>query len=512
MSLRQLGEAIGVSRPTVYAYAAGTLQASPERLEAIARVTGVGLEFFEVSDLPLIDGDSVTLVEALLSPPNPDQAVEVATAALTSGLEKEPSRLARLSFQAGNALLQKGRYVAASQHLRDAAADFERSGNRRGVAASLQSLGFCLTNLGELSEAAKCFQNALRVGDPDQRWRASIALAALAEREGRFDEAHGLLGAALRDHSGDPEAVAFIKANEANLLLMRTEYSDAETAIEEALEMCHRLRLMDQSLELNAALALTLSALGRPSEASVALMRASDIAEALEDEARLLWCRVVRASLAKDMGRLEEANLLAAQALADATQRGLPRSKALSLLVLAEASFRRGDWVGAYTHAMQGAAFCDVNRYPTWQTIFLNLAAATCAGSGRIQDGQRVLSEARAVLDSSPTAMGEAWARLGAGLLAWARNDPEKAAAEWQEGARAARSCGASTTEAILARHLECAGDQEATKLLRGRRAILARQAVVWSHGCRTVVERLDDETWYKGLGAPDRLQRPVER
>ncbi len=133
MSLRQLGEAIGVSRPTVYAYAAGTLQASPERLEAIARVTGVGLEFFEVSDLPLIDGDSVTLVEALLSPPNPDQAVEVATAALTSGLEKEPSRLARLSFQAGNALLQKGRYVAASQHLRDAAADFERSGNRRGV-------------------------------------------------------------------------------------------------------------------------------------------------------------------------------------------------------------------------------------------------------------------------------------------------------------------------------------------------------------------------------------------
>lgn len=512
MSLRQLGDAIGVSRPTVYAYAAGTLLASAERLEAIARVTGVGLEYFDIGDVPVLEGDSLSLVEALLSPPDPDRAVDVASKALASGLERDPERLARLAFQAGNALLQQGRYVPATQRLREASAAFEQAGDLRGWAASLQSLGFCLTNLGELEEARRCFETALKVGEADQRWRASVALAALAEREGRFDEALRLLRQALGAHSESREAVAYIKANEANLLLTKGDYLEADPATEEALEMCHGLGLMDQSLELGAARALVLCARGRLSEASVALMRASDIADALGEEARGLWCSCVRAMLAMETGRLEEAALAAAQALAEATQRSLPRSKALTLLVLAQAALRRGDWAGAYTHAVQGAAFCEVNRYPAWRAVLLALAAAGACGAGRPADAASLLDAVREVCRCGPFGECEAWTGLAEGLRRWAIGNQAGAATAWREGARSARACGSSSLEALLLRHLEFLGDEEAASLLRERRRTVANQTVVWSDGCRSTVELLDDETWYKGLGAPERMRRPAER
>lgn len=511
MSLRQLGEAIGVARPTVYAYAAGTLMASPERLEAIAKATGVSLDFFDIGEAPLLEGDSLSLVEALLSPPDPDRAVDVASRALASGLERDPERLARLAYHAGTALLHKGRYNQASQRLREALAAFERLRERRGMAASLQSLGFCLTNLGELEEARRCFEAARKVGEPDQLWRASVALAALAEREGRFDEALFLLLEALREHSGDPEAVAYIKANEANLLLAKGEYTEADPATEEALQQCHSLGLTDQLLEVSAARALVLSARGRLSEASVALMRASDIAETVGDVARGLWCSCVRATLTMEAGRLEESAIAAAQTLAEATQRSLPRSKALSLRVLAETAFRRGDWSGAYAHAVQGAAFCEVNRYPAWRAVFLALAAAGACAGGRPTNADGLLEILRELCRSELSAECEAWMRLAEGVRLWALGDPEAAVPEFREGMRSARACGSATLEAVLARHLEHLGDELAATHLREQKKALAGQTMVWSVGCRCAVEPLNDETWYKGLGAPERIKRPQE-
>ncbi|MCX7799732.1 MAG: helix-turn-helix domain-containing protein [Fimbriimonadales bacterium] len=507
MSLRQLGDAIGVSRPTIYAYAAGTLLAGEDRLRAIAAATGVDLAFFEVDGEYHVDGDAVELVEALLAPPNPDRAAEIASRALASGMETDAERLATLAFHAGNALLQKGRYVAAVQRLREASEAFDRLGNLSGWAACQQSLGFCLTNLGELGAAEECFHGSLRASEPSQRWRAIVALAALAERRGDFRDALRMLQEAHSGFAGDEEAVAYVRANEANLHAMTGDYGEAELACAEALELSRRLRLMDQTLEMNALRGYVLSAMGRLSEASVMLMRAEDIADAVGDEARQLWTLAVRALHTLETGRLAEAALEATAALGGATAKGLPRSKALSLLVLAQSAFRAGDWPTAYTHAVQGAAFCAANRYPWWRQALMGVAAASAQAMGRASQAELELTELRTLLADRPTPVGLFWERFSTGFVLLCRGE-SSACEHLREARRSARSVGDASSAHLSERFLETCGDREAEAELAERRAEIAACSTIRCEAGRTLVERLDPDMWYKGLGAPERLPR----
>ena len=162
LTLRALGDKLGVSRPTIYAYVSGALQVPQSRIAQISAATGKEIDFFEIgngAEKPYDATDRIRLIDAMLSPPDPRAASKMATAVAERVEELEsPTDLARLLFRAGNALLQHGEYMDAAQHLDQARRMFVTAGNLQAAAACNQSLGYCWTNLGQLDRARACFE------------------------------------------------------------------------------------------------------------------------------------------------------------------------------------------------------------------------------------------------------------------------------------------------------------------------------------------------------------------
>jgi tetratricopeptide (TPR) repeat protein len=227
MTLKTLAERLGVSKPTIYAYATGALHVPESRLRSIAEITDHDIEFFS-SPSPDENQDlrsQLKIIDATLSPPDPRTASRLALAVI----EREPDsddalELAKLSFRAGNALLQHGDYLDAIQQLEHARRSFLNLGHVDYAANASQSLGFCYINLGRLEKAKDSFAYARDHLPPDQKWMGLIAMAALAERLGDFDQANRELTRLLQQKKLQSEPQAYVVANLATLHCYRTDW------------------------------------------------------------------------------------------------------------------------------------------------------------------------------------------------------------------------------------------------------------------------------------------------
>lgn len=446
LTLRALGDKLGVSRPTIYAYVSGALQVPQSRLAQISAATGKEISFFESTENSerFFDAkDRIRLIDALLSPPDPKAASRMATAVAERIEELEsPTDLARLLFRAGNALLQHGEYMDASQHLEQARRLFVSAGNVAAAAGCSQSLGYCWTNLGHLSRARLCFEFSREHSDANSKWIGEVSLAALAEREGEFTEAEAKLAELQRREGLPSEAYAYVASNKANLLGTRGLYTAALGSIEVALALAYRERLADQVAELLIQKGTALTLLGDFEGASLALVRASDVTFSLGDEARTTLQQLAWGRLLAFLGRLSDARKTIVLAMATATRGRYRRSEALALSLLAEISWARGDIDQAHDYAVQAISHCETHQYPAEEAkAKVSLALAECAG-GQMEKASQTLDEVELMAEAFGLGDTKARAIRGRANVAWQMDCHETASRTWTNAADCAMEMG----------------------------------------------------------------------
>ena len=368
-TLIQLGNLLGVSRPTIYAYASGALRVTNERLVSIAEITGKPITFFQPSIPEHLDQKSVTaqslrLIDALMSPASPIQASKAAMQAI-EGIEEPmvPGIRAELLRRTGNALAMNGEYIESIRYLEDARDLFHTVDEQAKIGSCNQTLGFCYTSLGNLQQAKNCFERALNLLPNEQTWKAEVAIAALLEREGKFDDAEAKLSSLLDDPEFEEVPLAYIRANFASIVCSRGRWKSGLAQTETALQAAYSCGLADQVAELLIQGATALTFMGRLSEATIMASRARDIAFALHDEARSTLAEVSVARLFQAFEEPVLARATASTAHSRAIRGQFRRSESQALTLLGELAFERGDYELAVELAEQTISHAKAHTF-----------------------------------------------------------------------------------------------------------------------------------------------------
>lgn len=460
LSLQELGRLIGVSRPTIYAYASGTLRVSPKRLKQIAEVTGQSGAFFSPraaaadSRRPLEE-----LIEALLSNADLARAIEiVAREVETAAAYGRQHELAPVQRRLGNALLLDGDYLEAVGHLQAARNGFLARQQLAEAASCSQSLGYAFINTGRLDRAKACFEEAIEALAPDQRWKGEVSLAALAERTGDLADARTRLDRLLADEALSAAARTYVLANLASLHAAAGQWSHAEILNRQALTSTSGTT--DQSLERFIQIGRCLLRQGQLEESSLWLARALDGARLLGDKARLGYAGLLGARLLFTAGYPAEARRLALQCHRDAILNEHRRSEAEARLLLAEIAFSRNELETAADYAAQTVAFCEAHQYP-----IIGLYARSLESVALARSGQPVTCP-DATLQVSADALGApvAWVKAACALAA-STSDPDRAIESSREAIEHATSAGdllfASAERKRYAEYLASSGRSE---------------------------------------------------
>ncbi|HRI42658.1 MAG TPA: helix-turn-helix domain-containing protein [Fimbriimonadaceae bacterium] len=463
LSLQDLGRHIGVSRPTIYAYAAGTLRVSAQRLKQIAEVTGQSGSYFS----PKI-GSAETrrpleeLVGALLSNANLTRAIELVSKevelAAASGRQYE---LAGVQKRLGNALLLDGDYLEAVGHLQAARSGFLARHQAAEASACSQSLGYAFINTGRLDRARSCFDEAIAHLAPDQRWKGEVSLAALAERTGHLADAKSRLDRLLADEMLPPAARTYVIANLASLHAAAGRWLESEALNRTALSGTSGTT--DQNLERFLQIGRCLLRQGRLEESSLWLARASDGAHLLGDKARQGYAGLLQARLLFIAGYLADARLLALRWQREAILHEHRRSEAEARLLLSEIAYSKGEDETAQDYAAQLAAFCEANQYPILAMV--GRAMETAASGHLDQDAPRPARHD--ALDPSSLGSPLAW-QIAAHASVLGRSDPASAARESTKAIALAEASGdllmAAAERKRLAVYLVDSGESEGAK------------------------------------------------
>lgn len=395
ISLQELGKRIGVSRPTIYAYAAGTLNVSTERLGQIAAATNQAATFFT----PTVSAPSTSrpleeLVEALLGHANLDRAQEVVAESLAQAERVgRQAELASVQLKLGNALLFDGNYLEAVGHLQAARTGFVQRGMTQEAGRCSQSLGYAYINTGRIERAKACFEEASSNLPAARRWMGEVSLAGLAERTGDIEEAQRLLTDLQSRDDLSPNARAYVLSNQASLAATCGDWTESLRLNRKALETASTST--DQTIERYIQIGRAVMREGKLDDGSLWLMRAFDAATLVSDHARRSYAQLMTARLLLAAGCLAEARNLAVEAQAQAIRREHRRSESYALLLLAEIAFARGDHESAVDYGMQAAVFCDTHRYPTLAVVARAVVAASHAWLGNIPCACRALGAAR---------------------------------------------------------------------------------------------------------------------
>ncbi|MBS1723068.1 MAG: helix-turn-helix transcriptional regulator [Armatimonadetes bacterium] len=391
LTLRDLGDKMGVSRPTIYAYASGALKMSEERLHQAAQILGKPVGYFDPKNIEGPEGwvsplHSLRLIEAMMSPASPSKASDAAREALESLRPNEPPAVrAELLRRSGNALTMAGDYVSAIGQLEIAIQIFQSERDFEKVGQCAQTLGFCYTNLGQIELARKAFAQAKTHLGPASQWKADVALAALAERIGDFDEAERLLSALLDDAGLPDSAVAYIRANFASIVCARGRWRSGFAQTETALTAAYTAGLTDQVAELLIQGAFALTHLGRLEEATLMVTRARDVTFTLQDKARSTLADVAAATVLAGFGQEGPARELLVDAHARATKNQYRRSESAALLLQAELALKRGEVDSAYEWALQATSHAEANNYVVAASLGRCLQVQALASLGRLE-------------------------------------------------------------------------------------------------------------------------------
>ncbi|MCW5937886.1 MAG: helix-turn-helix domain-containing protein [Fimbriimonadaceae bacterium] len=416
LSLRDLGDKMGVSRPTIYAYASGALRMSPARLRQAAEVTGKSVAYFDPKDVEDLDarstsGQALRLIDALMGPPDPSAAAKTALDAIEHSREAEtPGIKAEFLRRAGVALASKGDYVEAVQHLESARALFQTADVQDKAASCAQTLGYCYIPLGHIEKARTCFEAAREHLPEDEKWKGQVSLAALAERVGDFATAESTLSALLDDKDLDEKALTFVRANYASMVCTRGFWKSGQAQTETALEAAYRTGQTTQVAELMIQNGIALTHLGQFDEASLMLMRARDVTFSLQDESRQTMVELATGMLFAAVGDENKAREMVMKGMAKAMRGQYRRSESLALLLQAEGALDRGDDFLAREYAVQAKGHSVAHHYPVAQVIADTVMAIACARLGDVDAAETALIEAQTLAAKSE--LGEAAVRI----------------------------------------------------------------------------------------------------
>lgn len=359
LSLRELGDMMGVSRPTIYAYASGALRMSPRRLRQAAEITGKPVEYFaprKVSDLDPSSpaAQTIRLIDALMAPPSPACATEIAKEALAAQSHSDsPGVKAEILLKLGTSLARTGDYVGAVRHLESAYNIFIGEDASEQTGSCLQTLGFCYLGLGQVDRAREAFVGALELHPTEKKWLAQIALAALSERVGEYKAAEVMLSDMLDDPELSDSALTYVRANYASNLCARGMWRSGLAQTETALNSAYQTSANDQVIEMLVQSAQGLAYTGRLEEAVIAIIRAKDISFAVKDEARKTLAEAMIGLVLMAHGNDDAAREKVNQAYTSALRGQYRRTESLCLQLLAELALNRKDYTSARESATQ---------------------------------------------------------------------------------------------------------------------------------------------------------------
>ena len=400
LTLRELGDKMGVSRPTIYAYASGALRMNDKRVAQAAEITGKPVGYFEPKSIDDLDPRSNTiqsfkLIDALLGPPSPLKATEAARDALEATKDAEtPGIRAELLRKLGISLAQTGDFVGAVRQLELALNTFLADSDFEKQASCLQTLGFCYLSLGQIERARECFVAAKEAHSPSSKWKASVALAALSERIGEFASAEEQLSRLLDDPNVDETALTYVRANYSSIVCARGRWKSGLAQSETALDSAFASGLTDQVSELLVQTATALTYLGRLEEATMMVVRARDVAFTLKDEARATLTEVAQARLLSAFDDEKLARTTVSNAYSRALRGQYRRSESQSLLLQAELAYLRLDDIGAQELANQLRSHSVAHQFVVTNTEALIIEAKALSRMGRVREAALVLDEA----------------------------------------------------------------------------------------------------------------------
>lgn len=369
LTLKDLGERLGVSRPTIYAYSTGALPLSKERIHQLSEITGRPKQFFEIHSSNVEGGHDFDLlkqtIDALLSAPNRMLATKLALRG--AKIERDRGEIhnsAELELKAGNALLAEGNYLEAVERLSSARETFLKIGQPAFAARCSQSLGYALINLGRLERARSAFEDSEANADPACAWKGTVSLAALSEREGDYEAAESRLRKILDTADRGSGAMAYATFSLATLRGSTGDYRASYELNQDCLRLAVEGGYKDQVLERYIQLGFAALWLGQYEAGSLWLIRAVDGATHLGDNARLTYGKLAIARMQMVCGKLGDARQTCVEVLSEATAKEYRRSEAKALCLLAEVAYSRRDWEQARDYGMQAVSFCETHTYP----------------------------------------------------------------------------------------------------------------------------------------------------
>lgn len=472
LSLKALAARVGCPPSLMYQYVRGITNIPDDTLQAIARSTGVVLEFFDP------DKDARA---ALAMPADPDAAdqpelgvrVDKVTADIRQ-LEKlaeaygEPGRnvsglmgalnqmlaLARVKsdrqreawvlWRLGTIHRELGECEEAQRLLGEAESLFAQEGLEDYRARVKLDLGITMGELGFTDNAAALIESVASQGDADLSWRALMNLGNLYYRAHRLDEALRAFARAASALEGvdplqrDTEGIPSLVSGVADIAMDTGHYESALALWTRSLAQAAEERKGEMFLEALLNTAQACQTLGKVSEARRRLEQAVTLASFLLADANRVG--VARAQLADVMvalGALDQAREEARGAMRSAMKGGAPKGMILASLALAETSQAAGQLDEALSYAQDALQMAERSSRPREEAMARNaharisLQIAHQAGS---EEGLRkALDEARnavAFAEKIGARREEVEARLTLAQCLWRTGDEAGAEAE----------------------------------------------------------------------------------
>lgn len=371
LSVEELAGRIGCSRALIYQYLSGSTLAQPDRLQQIARETGVPLAYF-YADEPVEQ-------EGTPAPPPSQTAQDVATRlveslrtlgeladaqegppdyrALASTCERIVSLADQLGDRAaqaralrrlGNARLRLADFPRAADALARAVAMAMEAGDLEGETAARQSLGTALVSMGRLREAQEQFTRIALGPLFTGRWQGTLSLGGIHEMHGeyqqamqRFDEAAALLEEAEASGQASAEEVAtgllYVTTNRRNVYMDGGDFRAARPLAVKGMADAEAIGNADQYLEARFDLAWCDFYTGQWQEAWRGFSTLLQLARFVGDQGRETMARAWLGILLAAAGDFDNAIAHGKDALARALSRGDRRAELYAQLALADA-------------------------------------------------------------------------------------------------------------------------------------------------------------------------------
>lgn len=366
MSLTELATKMSVSRATLYAYVANTINPPEERIQELAQLTGCSPEFFllrpDVQVVMTQVDASLQLIEAMLSSADPRAALGVLDAVQR---DLPPERRGDLLLRLGNGLVMEGSYEEGIAHLMRALNEFRQARDRHSAGRVHQSMGFCYAHIGPLERAQTCFQEAETLLNEADRWKARVANAVVLERRGDFDRALSLVEKARRSSSSS-QTHLYCRGVRSNILASLGLWPEV---LEEEVDLLNEAEILgatDQIAERLIAAAAAAIFTGDPS-VEFRVAQALGYLQAAGDKARYAFFVTVRSLHELSLGHLASARKHAMNAMSIAIKGKYRRAELGAYLRLAEVAMAEGRLDEATLTLFKAASYAESYEYAAEQ-------------------------------------------------------------------------------------------------------------------------------------------------